>query len=232
MPRRQVRAPRPEVDLRGILLETEALPPLLGSISLFGQEQPLEIEIGSGKGLFLDQASAANPAHHFLGIEIARPYALVTAARLARRGAPNAKVILGDAGPLLASRIADHSIEALHVYFPDPWWKKKHKKRRVLNEVFFRHALRILRPGGRLHFWTDVLEYFEQALELAAEVTPELGPPIPEPAAAGGEGNGDYRTHFERRSCQQSIPVYRVYWEAPQVRGALGSWTSPTTHSW
>lgn len=212
MPRRQVRRPRTAVDLSFALCETDSLPEQLTSDSLFGNQLPLEIEVGSGKGLFLTTASGERPEHNFVGIEIARPYALSTATRVVRAGRTNARVIAGDAAPLFASRIPEGSLQAIHVYFPDPWWKKKHKKRRVLNEVFFRNALRTLRCGGRLHFWTDVLEYFESALELAAQVTPQLGPPIPEESTTA-EHDLDYRTHFERRSRQHAIPVYRIYWE-------------------
>lgn len=211
MPRRQVRRPDKTIDLSGVLREADALPETLTSQSLFGNHRPLEIEVGSGKGLFLATASGERAEHNFLGIEIARPYAMAAAARVLRAGRENVRVVPGDAGPLFASRVPDRSLAAVHVYFPDPWWKKKHKKRRVLNEMFLRHVSRTLAPGGRLHFWTDVLEYFETVLELAATVVPELGPPIPE-VASEAEHDLDYRTHFERRSRQHAIPVYRVYW--------------------
>ncbi|WP_164103916.1 tRNA (guanosine(46)-N7)-methyltransferase TrmB [Candidatus Laterigemmans baculatus] len=211
MPRRQVRRPDKTIDLSGILREPDALPEQLTAATLFGNERPLEIEVGSGKGLFLATASGERPEHNFWGIEIARPYALTAAARVARAGRDNVRVTPADAGPLFAKRIPDRSLAAVHVYFPDPWWKKKHKKRRVLNEAFLQNVSRTLAPGGQLHFWTDVLEYFETVLELAATVTPELGPPIPEEASEA-EHDLDYRTHFERRSRQHAIPVYRVYW--------------------
>jgi tRNA (guanine-N7-)-methyltransferase len=212
MPRRQVRSPRKPVDLSGVLREVEELPEWLTNDSLFANDQPLEIEVGSGKGLFLATTSGTRPEHNFLGIEIARPYARSAASRVVKQERTNVRLIAGDAGPLFEKRIPERSLKAVHVYFPDPWWKKKHKKRRVVNETFLRNASRTLMIGGRLHFWTDVLEYFESALELAAAVTPELGPPIPEDAA-DAEHDLDYRTHFERRSRKYSIPVYRIYWE-------------------
>lgn len=214
MPRRQVRRPDKTIDLSGVLREVDALPEQLTSQSLWDNDRPLEVEVGSGKGLFLATASGERVEHNFLGIEIARPYAMTAAARVLRAGRENVRMIPGDAGPLFASRVPDQSLAAVHVYFPDPWWKKKHKKRRVLNEAFLRSISRTLAPGGRFHFWTDVLEYFETVLELAAMVVPELGPPIPEEAAEA-EHDLDYRTHFERRSRQHSIPVYRVYWAKP-----------------
>jgi tRNA (guanine-N7-)-methyltransferase len=212
MPRRQVRSPKKPIDLSGVLLEVEQLPQQLTSESIFGDAQPLEVEVGSGKGLFLETASGQRPEHNFVGIEIARPYAKSAASRVTKQARSNVRLIAGDAGPLFESRIPNGSLTAVHVYFPDPWWKKKHKKRRVVNEMFLKNTLRTLKTGGRLHFWTDVLEYFQSALELAAQVTPELGPPIPEEAAKA-EHDLDYRTHFERRSRKYSIPVYRIYWE-------------------
>jgi tRNA (guanine-N7-)-methyltransferase len=200
------------IDVSSVLLMKETLPDSLTSSSLFANDRPLEVEVGSGKGLFLSTASEERPDHNFLGIEIAKPYAFAAATRVCRAGRRNVRIILGDVAPLLAARIPDRSLQAIHVYFPDPWWKKKHKKRRVINEPFLEHACRTLVSGGRLHFWTDVLEYFESALELAARVTPQLGPPLPEDAAEA-EHDLDYRTHFERRSRQHSIPVYRIYWQ-------------------
>ena len=64
----------------------------------------------------------------------------------------------------------------MHTYFPDPWWKARHKKRRVLSEVFLKDVHRVLRPAGVFHFWTDVEEYFETTLEAVARVTRLVGP--------------------------------------------------------
>jgi tRNA (guanine-N7-)-methyltransferase len=192
-----------------VLRETDDLPERLTSQALFGNDRPLEIEIGSGKGLFITTASQANPTHNFLGIEIVAKYAAHSAARLARAAIPNAKMISGNAEPLFAHRIDAASLEAVHVYFPDPWWKKRHRKRRVLNRHSIPSYCRALRSGGRLHFWTDVLDYFEQTIEMIAEITPELGVPIPEEEIEATH-DLDYRTHFERRSRQHQIPIYRV----------------------
>lgn len=209
MPRRSLRSLRAALPLDRYLSTVEELPPQLTSSSLFSNDAPLEIEVGSGKGLFMQTASAAEPGHNFLGIEIAYKYAASAAARLARNEQSNARMVAGDAEPLFQAKIPDGSLEAVHVYFPDPWWKTRHKGRRVLNEAFIENATRCLRIGGRFHFWTDVLDYFESTIEKAALVAPNLGPPIPEIAPAA-EHDLDYRTHFERRSRKHRIPVYRV----------------------
>ena len=218
MPRSPIKRPPANLDLSQVLRDVDALPQKLSSASLFDNSAPLEIEIGSGKGLFMTTASAANPGHNFLGIEIMAKYAAHSAGRLlrSRSGTPDSKfnaiMISGNAEPLFKDRIDAGSLEAVHVYFHDPWWKKRHRKRRVVNETSIRNISRVLRPGGRLHFWTDVLDYFENTVEMIAELAPEFGIPIPEEEAAANH-DLDYRTHFERRSRQHQIPVYRVRYE-------------------
>ena len=218
MPRSPIKRPPANLDLSKVLRHVDDLPEKLSSKSLFGNTSPLEIEIGSGKGLFITTASADNPKHNFLGVEIMAKYAAHSAGRLlqSRSDTPesklNAMMVSGNAEPLFKDRIEEHSIEAVHVYFPDPWWKKRHRKRRVVNEASIRNISKALRPGGRFHFWTDVLDYFENTVEMIAELAPEFGVPIPEEEASA-DHDLDYRTHFERRSRQHQIPVYRVRYE-------------------
>ncbi|MEC8474116.1 MAG: tRNA (guanosine(46)-N7)-methyltransferase TrmB [Planctomycetota bacterium] len=216
MPRSSLRRPGQTLDLSRHLYESEQLPSELSSSSLFQNDLPLELEIGSGKGLFIDNASEQNPSHNFVGVEIIAKYAKHSAAKLARKQTSNALMISGNAETLLAKTISAESLEAVHVYFPDPWWKKKHRKRRVLNESSIINLTRCLRPGGRFHFWTDVLDYFEDTVELIAEITPVLGVPLPEDEIEATH-DLDYRTHFERRSRQNLIPVYRVRYEKRKV---------------
>jgi len=180
---------------------------------LFGREAPLEVEVGSGKGLFMRRVAAARPEHCYLGIEIARKYARFAAANLARRELTNAKMIIGDGLRLFNEHLPDGSLDAVHVYFPDPWWKKRHRKRRVMRESFVRRIEQVLRPGGWLHFWTDVGEYFDESIELLRSATTLDGPhPVRE---APAEDDLDYRTHFERRMRLADEPVYRSQFRRP-----------------
>jgi len=212
MPRSPIRRPPADLDLSKVLRDVESLPPTLTSQTMFGNHLPLEVEVGSGKGLFLANASEQTPMHNFVGIEIQSKCAEHAAGRLAKAKVSNAIMISGNAEPLFLERIDAASLEAVHVYFPDPWWKKKHRKRRVLNRTSIVSYARSIRPGGRLHFWTDVLDYFDDTVEMIAELAPELGVPLAEEEIEAGH-DLDYRTHFERRSRKNRIPVYRVRYE-------------------
>jgi tRNA (guanine-N7-)-methyltransferase len=208
MPRRALRKLDPGLDLSRHYKECDYLPRPWDAGALFGRTAPLEVEVGSGKGLFLASAAARSPEHDFLGIELALRYARHVAGRLLQQGVPNAIAVHGNALRVFREILPDDSLWAVHVYFPDPWWKKRHKKRRVLNDVFLRDVERTLAPGGTLHFWTDVEEYFDTTLALVADVTNLAGPfDVPEPPA---EHDLDYRTHFERRTRKNEQPVYRA----------------------
>src|SRR5690606_4463440 len=197
MPRRPLRKIAAPVDLSRFLWLPDALPRPWNPAALFGRQAPLEIEVGSGKGLFLRQAAAAAPDRNFLGIELAKRYAHYCAAKIAAAKLENARVVHGDALRLFAEVFPDQSAAAVHVYFPAPWWKKRHKKRRVLNVPFVRNVQRVLQPGGVLHFWTDVAEYFQTSLELIRACTSLSGPQ--QVSERPPEHELDYRTHFERR---------------------------------
>jgi tRNA (guanine-N7-)-methyltransferase len=208
MGRRALRKIDPSLDLSRHFREAADLPTHFEASALFDRAAPLEVEVGSGKGLFLAAAARVQPEHNFLGVEIARKYARYAAARLAKQESSNALLVCGDALVLFQRWFADASLAAVHVYFPDPWWKKRHKKRRVMNEVFLRDVERTLVAGGRLHFWTDVEEYFQATLELIATSVKLEGPlPVAEKEA---EHDLDYRTHFERRTRLSTLPVYRA----------------------
>ncbi len=208
MGRRALRKIDPTIDLSGHLVEFEQLPRPWDAEAIFGRRAPLEVEVGSGKGLFLRGAARARPDTDFLGAEVAAKYARFAAAGLAKAGLANARVMHGDALRLFAELVPDGSLAAVHVYFPDPWWKKRHKKRRVMRESFAADIARTLAPGGTLHFWTDVEEYFHATLDLLAAVPGLTGPlEVPEAPAAH---DLDYRTHFERRVRQHGEVVYRA----------------------
>jgi tRNA (guanine-N7-)-methyltransferase len=171
------------------------------------------LEIGSGKGLFLMRAAQENPGRRYIGLELATKYARQAQSKLEQLGILNACFIACDAVAVLHQDVADASLAAVHVYFPDPWWKSRHKKRRVLSDATIQNIERTLQPGGMLHFWTDVLDYYEEAVSQIRALTQCKGPfYVPEPMAGHSM---DYRTHFERRTRLHGLPVYRARFEKP-----------------
>jgi tRNA (guanine-N7-)-methyltransferase len=208
MGRRALKKIDPSLDLSQHLLGPEQVPRPWDAGAVFGRSAPLEVEVGSGKGLFLRNAAAAQPGVDFLGIEIARKYARFAAAGLARRSLPNARVLAADALWVFQEVLPVDALAAVHVYFPDPWWKQRHKKRRIMRPDFVARIEATLAPGGTLHFWSDVLEYFQATLDLLAAHTRLLGPiEVPEFPAPDDMA---YRTHFERRMRLSREAVYRA----------------------
>ncbi len=173
----------------------------------------IEVEVGSGKGLFLQSAAAERTQHYFLGIELAVKFANRAAERLANSNLMNAKMLRGDAQVFLRDTVPTAAVTRMHVYFPDPWWRNKHKKRRVLNDQALLDIERSLKPGGEFHFWTDVLDYYELICALVMDSTTLIGPKfIPERPASHGM---DYTTHFERRARLNGQPIYRALFVKP-----------------
>jgi tRNA (guanine-N7-)-methyltransferase len=216
MGRRALRKIDPTLDLSKNLKTFDQLPRPWDAAAIFGREAPLVVEVGSGKGLFMRSAAAAAPEMNFLGIEIVGKYARFSAAGLLKRNLTNAVMVPGDALRIFRELLPNDVIEAVHVYFPDPWWKKRHRKRRVMNEGFLKDVERTLKPGKSLHFWTDVEEYFTTTLELIQSCTGLIGPlEVPEKMP---EHDLDYRTHFERRMRQHEEAVYRSEFKKQEVQ--------------
>jgi tRNA (guanine-N7-)-methyltransferase len=172
--------------------------------ALFGRPGPVEIEVGFGKGLFLCDVAKALPATNFLGIEIERKYALSTAGQLAKQTLANVKVACTDARWFLKMYVLGQSVDALHVYFPDPWWKKRHKKRKLFTAEFAEQAYRILKRGGVVHFATDVKDYFDESLALVASLGQFREEPFPHGFVP------DLMTNFERKYRTEGRPIYRT----------------------
>lgn len=215
MARRGVKTVDAALDLSDFLKTPEELPKPWNPAALFGRSAPLEFEIGSGKGLFLRCAADRLPEHDFLGVEIGRKYARFSASRLLGRGRRNALLVCGDAALILRETIPSQALEAVHVYFPDPWWKRAHRKRRILRTEVLQLIEDRLRPGGTLHFWTDVDEYFRSTLRLLSTATSLEGPfEVPQREA---EHEFDYRTHFERRTRLHGEAVYRAEYRKADV---------------
>lgn len=174
--------------------------------------RPLEVEIGSGKGLFLFNESAARPDTDFLGVEISKKYCRFAAYRLAKAGRTNARMIRGDGMALLRDMLPPASVAAVHIYFPDPWWKARHRRRRVVQDDTIPLIARVLVPGGRFHFWTDVEEYFQAGCDAIAASNLFAGPYPDQPGDSSEslDSGGRFQTHFERRMLLHDHDVFRA----------------------
>lgn len=178
---------------------------------VFGNDHPIEIEVGSGKGLFLVTTAIACPHRNFVGIEIVRKYALYMTNRVASRRLANARTAAADAKKVLGLYVSTGSVAAVHVYFPDPWWKNRHKKRLLFTPEFAAEVARVLRLGGVLHFASDVQDYFDMVTAtLAAQ--PAFRP-LPPPTEHAPTHDMDYLTNFERKWRKEGRPIYRSRYE-------------------
>jgi tRNA (guanine-N7-)-methyltransferase len=216
---------RPRLPLEELAPYLLTVPPSSASAppldwgTVFGNDRPVELEVGFGKGLFLLTAAQARPEINFVGVEIVRKYQLFTATRLAKRGLGNVRLACADVRDFLPRWVRSASLQALHVYFPDPWWKKRHHKRRVFTAAFVAECVRVLRPRGQLHAATDVSEYAQVMSALLAG-QPVLRP-LPPPSPHEPIHDLDYLTNFERKMRKQGKTIHRFSYEKvsqPQLR--------------
>ncbi len=198
-------------DLRPWFIAVHDLPDEIQWSEFWGNDQPVELDVGCGRGLFLFNASLNNPQTNYLGLELDFKEGRRSAKRLKKRKATNARVAGGDAAIALRKHIPPATVDAVHVYFPDPWWRKKHRRRRIFTDTFVDLCSRVLKPGGHLHSWTDVPDYFEiiQALMEHHEDFESLPPPDERPP----EHDMDYQTSFERKKRKEGFPIYRGLWQ-------------------
>src|SRR6185295_8048130 len=164
---------------------------------------PWEVEIGFGKGRYLFERCRTEPGRRFLGIEIAGQYLREWVRKSRKQGLQNFLVLHGDALALLATSLPSGFAEVVHIYFPDPWWKTRHKKRRLLDPETVDLVLRLLAPGGKLSFATDFLEYGEKVIKILSGVP---GLEIRR-IAEWPEGP---RTHYEAKFVAEGRPIVRL----------------------
>jgi len=194
-------------------LPAEAQP--LDLAALFGDERPVELEIGVGKGRFVVLAAAAYPEVNFLGVEYARRYHAQAVERAGKRGFTNVRLAHAEAAAFVRERLADGSLAAVHLYFPDPWPKKRHHKRRFVQPANLDQLARAMKPGALFRAVTDHPGYAAWIAEHLARhgAFADAGT---EQALWNLPGMGDHTvqgvTNFEIKYRREGRPIHRFAW--------------------
>jgi tRNA (guanine-N7-)-methyltransferase len=173
--------------------------------ALFGNDHPVELEIGTGKGRFLIESARARPEVNFLGIERSLKWMRFGRGRMERAGLGNIRLVRTEARHFIDRYVPDRSVRAVHIYFPDPWPKRRHEKRRLFRPGIGASLARCLVPGGRLHLATDQADYFTAMLEVLA------GEPALEQLRAGPvDEAAQPLTHFEAKYVAAGRSIHRA----------------------
>lgn len=187
---------------------------------VFGRAGPLHIEIGTGRATFLLNQAKAQPCVNFLGIERAKKFYRYAVDRIGRSGLTNVRIVRTDAAAFLADFVPDGCVDCFHIYFPDPWPKRRHHKRRFLNEVNLQQMLRCLKAdsaeagtkagcAGQLRIATDDGDYFDQIQQLIAAQGERLEAIEFLPAAGAQEGELT-GTNYERKYIKDQRQIYTL----------------------
>jgi tRNA (guanine-N7-)-methyltransferase len=173
---------------------------------LFGNEHPVVLEIGSGKGRFLVSSALEQPETNFIGIEKSLHYHRVIRERIRKRMLKNVRLVNHDAFLVLRDMIPDTSLREIHIYFPDPWPRKKEQKRRIIRPEVLQELRRVLVDGGSGIYVTDHKEYFEAASpQLPEFFETELRVPGPDDPP---------RTNYEAKYRAEGRPIYEArFWK-------------------
>lgn len=197
-----------QLGIPRIVVEMGELPKPLSVPELFGREGRLALEIGFGSGIWLATVAPAQPGTNFLGLERDRTQVLRTREKLEKRGITNARLVCCDAPYFLEDYMPDAAVSECHIYFSDPWPKKRHHKRRLFGPRLLPILSRILAPGAPLHVKTDVTAYYDVMVELL-DPAPFLSKehdlrldlaPI----------EGDIVTNFQRKAIAAGHPIHSM----------------------
>jgi tRNA (guanine-N7-)-methyltransferase len=166
---------------------------------IFGRSAPVELEIGAGRGDFIIERARSMPERDFLAVELASTVAQLMALRAGRRELTNVRVVRLDARPLVNLILADRSLSACHIYFPDPWPKERHVKNRLFTPYFAESLRRVLREGAPAYLASDVQDYAEAIFAMLHEAGfSRIESEVP----------GATQTGFARRFIEQRLQIY------------------------
>jgi tRNA (guanine-N7-)-methyltransferase len=178
----------------------------LNLFEIFPPNAEIEMEIGFGRGQFLAQRTAAAPDAYLLGLEIKKKLVYQVAQRLERLQLSRVCVMSGDVRAVLPGIVPEACLARVFMHFPDPWWKKRHAKRRLLGDELIGQVARLLRPGGELFVQTDVEERAQVGL---AQLREHPAFELPDGGMLDHNPYGA-RSNREQRAIEDGLPVFRV----------------------
>ncbi len=181
----------------------------LSSVTLFNNSRPLIVEIGFGMGDATVEIAENRKDFNYLGLEVYLDGVVKILKKIREKDLKNLKIMRFNAVDVITDMIEDGSIDGFHIFFPDPWMKKKHHKRRLMNEDFIRLLLSKLKEGGYIYFVTDWVEYADQVLELTGKIDGVINP------YGGFAEHVSWRpgTKFERKGLEKEHEVREIWIE-------------------
>jgi tRNA (guanine-N7-)-methyltransferase len=200
-------APSSNLSDYEILYPLKSILERLDLAAVFPVEQSLELELGSGDGSFLIQRAGAHPEHNFIGIERLLGRLRKIEKRARQAGLLNLKALRIESAYFLQYLLPAHTVKALHIYFPDPWPKRKHQRHRLINATFAGLVRTSLAPGGRIYMRTDDANYFGEMRRVFS--ADNVFKPIETPTELA-----ELRTDFEVEFNRRGIPTLRAAYES------------------
>jgi len=173
---------------------------------IFGNPHPVEVEIGFGKGAFLLALARNHPERNFFGVERAKRWSFRLARLIERDSLTNVIGIHADFTCLVRTMIWPESVSTYHLYFPDPWWKRRHRHRRLFHDDFSHALVRTLAPGGKIFLASDVYEYFSQIVQQFTEVSTLI--PFPWERDQVNKRGKLIVTDFEQKYRKEGRPIF------------------------
>lgn len=185
--------------------------------TLFGRDAPVTLEVGFGNGESLVWQAERAPDRDFIGIEVHRPGVGHLLGELERRDLHNVRIFNEDAVEVLETRIPPASLDTVQIFFPDPWHKKRHHKRRLIQPGFVRLVASRLRPGGRIHLATDWEDYARQMQDVMAACADLFAPEGPQPLESRPPSRP--ATRFEQRGERRGHRVSDLLYRCTEIAG-------------
>ncbi|MEM1023837.1 MAG: tRNA (guanosine(46)-N7)-methyltransferase TrmB [Myxococcota bacterium] len=192
----------------------------LDRLALFGREAPVEVDLGCGGGALITERARRHPGRDFVGLEVRRPLVEQIRVRAQREGLSNLSAFHANVHINVRDLIAPGEVVMFHVHFPDPCFKKKHRKRRILQPPLVRAMAEVLPIGGVVYAQSDVeplaqemLAFLEREPALRGQLLPAGPPPIPE------------QTEWERQHEREAEPIHRLWFEkVAEPSGPVEAW--------